>query len=69
MAHENLQVGDTWRVRIGSLIEGERQIIAKHTNTVEVCAPTVHMSDVYRWHEIEFLELLRRRNGKALVMP
>lgn len=56
----NAQRGELWRVRIGAL-EGTRRVIATHERTVEVCAPTVHMTDVYRWHEIEFLELLERK--------
>ncbi|MGA7540355.1 MAG: hypothetical protein WBW93_16485 [Steroidobacteraceae bacterium] len=65
---EHLQVGDTWSVVIGAL-QGERQILAMHENTVELCAPTSHMSDCYRWHEVKFASLLRRLNGKSLVMP
>lgn len=63
------QVGDVWRVRLG-VLEGERQIIATFGKSVAVCAPSDHRIDYYRWHQIEFLNLIRRANGKApLVMP
>ena len=62
------RTGEVWHVRIG-IWEGDRQIVSTHENTVEVSAPPDLHTDYYRWHEIEFLALLRRPNGRPMVMP
>lgn len=60
MSPDEVKVGDTWRVRIGA-IEGDRQVIATFGDSVAVCAPTDHRIDYHRWHQIEFVALLKRR--------
>lgn len=60
MSADQVHVGDHWRVRI-DVLEGERQIVATFGQTVAVCAPPDFHIDYFRWHQIEFLELLSRR--------
>ena len=57
---DDIKVGDTWRVRIG-VLEGIRQIVATFGQSVAVCAPPDFRIDYYRWPQVEFLELLKRR--------
>lgn len=68
MTPDQVHPGEIWRVRLG-VIEGERQVCAKYQTTVEVSAPTDFRREYHLWRDIQFLELLRRSNGKSLVMP
>ncbi len=68
MTADQIHIGDVWKVRMG-VVEGERQVLAKYKTTVEVSAPTDFRRDFLLWKDVQFLELLRRSNGKSLVMP
>jgi hypothetical protein len=70
MNRAQLHVGEVWQVRLGGLIEGERQIVALYAKTVALSSPFDASVESRRWADVQFLNLLRRSNGKApLVLP
>jgi hypothetical protein len=65
-----LHIGEVWQVRLGGLIEGERQIVSMYAKTVALSCPVDASIESRRWADVQFLNLLRRSNGKApLVLP